>query len=104
MIDRVRQAAGSIAADCPTEGDGRWMNLYRSALLLLFAVTVAIVGFEGERVIGRLDGIEKAQNTSNVAAAVADSRVGSLERSDARQWESIDGQEHRITILEAKKR
>lgn len=97
MARVVREAT---ATDCPSEGTERWMNYYRSALLGIMALMVGIVAWEGERVIQRLDNIETSQGKLVTAAAVTETRVGNLEQDTVKQWETINGHEHRITVLE----
>lgn len=103
MIDKLQRAAGSAAADCPAEGESRWMNMYRSALLGVLSVMVVLVGWEAERVIGRLDNIEKAQSEAAKTQAVTDNRILVLEKDKDAQWVVLNDHEHRITVGETSK-
>jgi len=90
------------------EDENKWINLYRSLVVLLFTGMLGIGAWEAERVVSRLDGIERAQRDMALSFVSTTADVASIKEADRKRDDKIGDLEtgqnqldHRVTILEA---
>lgn len=83
-----------------TQSLGRYFQPIR-LLVYIATLTVALVGWDAERIVQKQDDIEAALNRMVASSAMVAQRVEDMSSEQRLIAGKIDDHEHRITVLES---